>query len=477
MNYKTLYVAAGAIGFSYLFFEQGIGLNTALFQLYMLFGILWIQSGKPKTPLFNFLLVGMIISTLSVAWYASIGCIVASLLISGLFALAAAYRDLSIVAQALLYVVNLFYGFLHLMLHLSKKWSTGDNSQWKKIARLFLLSLVPIIITLLFLSMYAQSNGIFRGWLDAIDLSFISLPWLIFTFFGAVLLSVMLHPAQLNLVTNWDKTNTNFLSYTAPKAFQFDTIIVQYHDLKRSGEILFLLLNSLLFFMNLSDFIFQVGGSPLPENMNMSDYVHQGVGMLILSIVLAITLLLFFFKGAINFDGNNRLMKRLAYLWIIQNIMLVLLTLNRNGMYVEIHGLTYKRIGVFIYLGLALIGLISTWMKLKKFHTTFWLLKSNLMIWLSVLFINLPLNWNLAILHYNLRYAKQLDFDYLLQCGPDSYPVLSNYLAEHPELRSQPNTDRTGSLEEALEYRKKSWIEEKSIRNWKEIPLRYYFLE
>jgi hypothetical protein len=477
MNLKFLYIAFGGLLFSYLFFEQEIGLNTALFQIYILTGLLVFHPKKQKTPLYRFLLAGMVISILSAAWYGSAGCVASSFLITGLFALVSSDRSYSIVAQVLLFMVNLFYGIIHFMLYLSRKWGSENNKPWKKVARLILLSLVPIFVTLVFLSMYAQSNGIFRHWLDTIDLSFISLPWIVFTLFGAVFLSVLLHPAKLHLIANWDLTNTNYLNYTAPKAFQFDTIIVPYADLKRTGEILFILLNALIFFMNISDFIFQIGGSPLPENMNISDYVHQGVGMLILSIVLAISLLLFFFNGSLNFDTNNGLLKRLAYLWIIQNIILVFLTLNRNGMYVEIHGLTYKRIGVFIYLGLALIGLVSTWIKLRKFHTTFWLMKSNMFIWPGVLFLNLPINWNAAITHYNLRFAKHVDFEYLLKCGPDSYPILTKYLTQHPEIDLAQYTARTGTISDDLEYLKKSWQEEKALRNWIEIPLRYYFME
>jgi hypothetical protein len=47
-----------------------------------------------------------------------------------------------------------------------------------------------------------------------------------------------------------------------------------------------------------------------------SDEVHQRVATIIFSIVLAIGLIMFYFKSTFNFDEKAGLLKKLAYLWI-----------------------------------------------------------------------------------------------------------------------------------------------------------------
>ena len=143
------------------------------------------------------------------------------------------------------------------------------------------------------------------------------------------------------------------------------------------------LLNGLLLFFHISD-IFYLITDRLPEGMSYTEYLHQSVNTLILSIVLAIAIVMYFFRGNLNFWQNNRRLKTLTYLWIAQNGVLVLTTAYKNFLYIEgWHGLTHKRIGVYVYLLLTMIGLITTYIKVEKVKSNWYLFRQN--AWLLLL--------------------------------------------------------------------------------------------
>ena len=58
-----------------------------------------------------------------------------------------------------------------------------------------------------------------------------------------------------------------------------------------------------------------------------------------------------------------------AKIWIILNAVLIVSTIIKNSEYVSSFGLTYKRLGVYAFLILAIIGLVYTFLKIAKQKT------------------------------------------------------------------------------------------------------------
>ncbi len=98
----------------------------------------------------------------------------------------------------------------------------------------------------------------------------------------------------------------------------------------------------------------------LPEEVTYTEFVHQGVNVLIISVVLAIAMVMYFFRGNLNFLSNSQRLTYAAYVWIVQNAVLMVATAVKNTEYIERFGLTHKRIGVYVYLLLTLIGACTT---------------------------------------------------------------------------------------------------------------------
>jgi Leucine-rich repeat (LRR) protein len=152
------------------------------------------------------------------------------------------------------------------------------------------------------------------------------------------------------------------------------------------------------------------------------------VGILITSIILAITIILYYFRGRLNYKEGANHLKSLAILWIIQNAFMIFSTAYRTNMYVEEFGLSYKKIGVFVYLLLTFIGLITTFYKLRKSKSNWYLVRTNSWIWYALLILSPLLNWDVIITNFNLSKSfhekKALEKYYLADLSFKNLPQL-----------------------------------------------------
>jgi hypothetical protein len=200
--------------------------------------------------------------------------------------------------------------------------------------------------------------------------------------------------------------------------------------------VMFVVLNLLLLVVNFGDVIFITGGAQLASGVSLSDSVHQGIGALITSIVFAVLIILFYFRGRLNFIQNNKHIKGLAFFWIVQNLFLVASTCFRNLEYIEAHGLTYKRIGVYVYLGLTIIGLLFTLYKVFSVKTNWFLVRAVSWSFFLVLVITPLVNWDQLVLHSQINVANQeekvLDVYYLVEMSSECFPTIIEYL-KHTE--------------------------------------------
>src|SRR5690606_20916110 len=103
---------------------------------------------------------------------------------------------------------------------------------------------------------------------------------------------------------------------------------------KRSGMITLVCLNIMLFFFiivfNIEHF------QTIPQHFSeYSSRIHEQINSLIGSIVLAMLVLLFYFKGALNFIKNNKTLVLLSKLWLILNGFLIISAVVQNTIYIQ----------------------------------------------------------------------------------------------------------------------------------------------
>jgi hypothetical protein len=195
----------------------------------------------------------------------------------------------------------------------------------------------------------------------------------------------------------------------------------------QTGVFSLAVLNGLLFVANLADlrFVWISYGQATPQEL--SQYVHEGTYLLILSILMAMGVLLWFFRGNLNFLPDNERLRWLAHLWLAQNAMLVLSVGLRNWQYVANFGLAYKRLGVFGFLIATLGGLWLVYLKTREQRTISFVLQKFAQLALVLLLLYSTVNWDRMITRYNIRQAApgQLDTDFLtLEVSPVNLPTL-----------------------------------------------------
>ncbi|WP_298473070.1 DUF4173 domain-containing protein [uncultured Maribacter sp.] len=321
--------------------------------------------------------------------------------------------------------------------------------------------IAAILLLFAFSLLYKNANPVFNEVLTQISFDFISVPWLFFTFIGYVLFQHILRPYNPKDLIEQDEKIGNNLE--KPKqSFSLKTLkkVKEEHTL---GSIIFIALNVLLVFFLTTDVIYL-----LQENSSIkvsySSSVHQGVYALMFSIICAIILILYFFRGNLNFYKKNKQLKTLTFLWIGLNVILALFTCIKNYQYVEALGLTYKRIGVFVYILLTLIGLITTYIKVNQLKNFYFLLRTNITILFSCLFISALIPWDKAITEYNLTQIYNPDITYLIQLGVTNSKQLHTYSSQNKGKIKEKDFER-------INAKYSSFLKKESERTWQEYTL------
>jgi hypothetical protein len=156
------------------------------------------------------------------------------------------------------------------------------------------------------------------------------------------------------------------------------------------------------------------------------EVVHQNTYSLIFSLLLGALVVIYFFRGNLNFYQKSDSIKLLSKVWIVQNGLLALLDFFTNYDYIINHGLTYKRLGVFFFLILTFIGLVFVFIKIDLKHSTFSVLKSGIYTVFFFTVIASPINWDGIIVRYNLGQNQETvqDLNYCLSLGHNALPAL-----------------------------------------------------
>ncbi|MCZ4223390.1 DUF4173 domain-containing protein [Pedobacter rhodius] len=232
-----------------------------------------------------------------------------------------------------------------------------------------------------------------------------------------------------------------------------------------TGLISFSALNLLLLLLNAIDITtLWFGYKPAG---NFSADLHDGTNALIFSIALAMAIIIYFFRGNLNFYSKSKTLKILALSWMIQNAILIISVLIRDGYYIEFYGLTHKRIGVLVFALLCIIGLATVYVKVAKQKTFFYLLKVNGAIWFALLLAFSAINWDIFIVKYNLSHSDSIsvDADYLLSLSDKTLPVLDKNRSklEGFLLKRSGKSTYQNELDERVSYFKEryekvSWV-------------------
>jgi len=170
--------------------------------------------------------------------------------------------------------------------------------------------------------------------------------------------------------------------------------------------VLLVLLNLLFGMSTVLDVIFLWFSKTLPEGVNHSRYVHEGVYVLIFTTVLSAGLLALLTQHTDKVK-NHRWINTMGYLWIVQNLTLISGVYLRLFMYVDAYGYTPKRIYVACFLVLELVGFALLFAALLKRKGMQWLIGGNLIAVFVYFFLLQFWNVNGSIVDQNIHLYRQ----------------------------------------------------------------------
>ena len=139
--------------------------------------------------------------------------------------------------------------------------------------------------------------------------------------------------------------------------------------------------------------------------------------------------MVYFFRGNLNFIKRNELLKKLSYLWLAQNLALALLDVIYNAHYISMSGLTYKRLGVYFFLILVVIGLFIVLSKIHYQFSTFRVFTLGMYALFLSGSVAAIFNWDAHIVHHNLTHQdhSEVDLRYLTDLSYKAIPALISH--------------------------------------------------
>lgn len=458
---KKLLLFIGSLLFSTLFYGKSLGLNLFLFSIITLI-VLFVNNKdefkNKRTIIYSSL---YLVTGLAVFFHDSLIAIITNfvtfLTLIGLLS----ENKSSIYVNWLNGLYTTIAGLFHR--NFSYNESTQKVEQKKDVDYIHLAKIIciPSLIVIIFITLYQNGNPLFSDIIASIDLSFINIQWLLFAGLGYYLFSNIHKPIEVKPATELDLKTGNSLE----KSNRFS--IPKLKKENQLGITLISLLNALIVLFLITDITFILTNEEVRASV-FSSQVHSGINALIASIIIAIVILLYVFRGDINFYKENKALKRLAFTWIILNTILVLSIVVKNSQYIYYFGLTYKRIGVLVYLTLATTGLITTLLKIDKVKNIWYLLRVNTRAAFIVLILSSTVNWDYHITNYNFNYAKSMDFKYLIELSNNNTFLLKE------QVKSKDLHKDSIIL---IEQKYNTYVYELRTNSWQELQYDNYKLD
>ncbi len=482
-------VLSAAIIFDQLFWEHDLALNLLLFVAMVVSFLLWRFGWKGLSVPARAALLGLVVTAvMSVVHHTPIA-LVATVLALPLFAALAHEPQLRSLVYAGPWSVS---NFLLVPIGLSdqaggllrERRATRSGWRWGRAA------FVPVLIVIVFFMLYRTGNPRFEhltaGFLDGLwqvvaDLmAELLTARVIFFLYALGVCAGLLYRFAPKAVLQWEQQWTDALlrrrvkrpHWLAPRAM--DPLERE----RRAGIVLLVLANAMLLVVNIIDIGWVWFGFTVPEDFNLKQFVHEGTWTLIASILLSMVVVLHLFRGNQNFYWRNPLLKMLAFVWIVQNLVLGVSVFLRNWHYISFHGLAAKRIGVIVFLALVLVGLITLFLKLRHRRSFFYLLRVNAWALFIAVIMLTTVDWSGFITRVNLKHsnANEIDIDHYLELGDHVLPTLYANLERVEEQMERHSRNRVrwvrhldpGSFRAQLDARRNRFLERHAARVWQE---------
>jgi len=457
---KILLTLSGAFGFNILFWQEKMGINSVIFDVFIISAVLSLYPGALARGSARWLLAGHLVSVAMVVIHNTMLSKIVATITIFLFAAFAEHIHRSVIfaAGSMAYQTGFLIAEFTELITRVKRQSNRKKWSFRKLR----IVLFPLILLSIFFIVYIAANAAFASLTEKLAgiienyfsnvILWISWDRILFILFGAYVTGSLIIKNRLPKLSDKELSMTDRLirkkagrtnSFAGVLNGLIDVFMGRFSKgilaLKNKnliGLISFVLLNLLLLIINVTDVVYIWSGNDYGKNESYTELLHEGTGILIFSIILAIVVVLFFFEGNLNFYRKNKWLKIAAFAWLIQNAFLVCSVFMRDYYYISHFGLAYKRIGVLFFLTMVLVGLASVFIKIYSKKSNYFLFRINGNVALFILVICSFVNWDVMIAEYNLARMDTIkpDVAFLMNMSDQTLPVIRSYKSKLTEV-------------------------------------------
>ncbi len=342
---------------------------------------------------------------------------------------------------SVLSIINSVESFKYNLKELTAKLFRSRNATVNASYKIKVYVLLPLSILVLFLVIYSFANPTFYNWVCNI-IEFIDFTFIIYLLVGVVFASYFYNYFSTNY---FERNYRNIFRNNLIKNSFISQDEEKLHIFKNSGVIILSILNAILCIFIIAEFqqISEISTKLHATNtalviLEIFDCMLVSIVTIIVSIIIAMTILFVYFKNEINFLEGNQRIKKLAYGWIVLNSMLLITASIKVYLSIEYSGFTIKRIGIYGFLVLAIFGLIYTFIKIKDTKTNYYVVRK--MVWTVAIFIGVisPINFSSFITKQNFRLLEKKHKP--IEIWRLVYEIHYNYAELIPYLKSDKVT-------------------------------------
>jgi hypothetical protein len=182
-----------------------------------------------------------------------------------------------------------------------------------------------------------------------------------------------------------------------------------------------------------------------PEGFGYSSFAHEGAAWLTLALAVATAVLSAMFRGSVQSDPRVGGLRRLAWLWSIENLLLAASVYNRLHIYIGFNGMTRMRVVGLLGISAVLGGFVVVVWKIARRRGFLWLVQRQLWVLALAVFVGVALPVDYLVHRYNV--ARIMEGDSAPSVQISEHPIdADGLLALLPLVDCPDETVRQGIL-------------------------------
>ena len=140
-----------------------------------------------------------------------------------------------------------------------------------------------------------------------------------------------------------------------------------------------------------------------PPGFHYSGYAHQGAAWLTVALALATLILSLALRGSILLDPRLRMLRRWAWIWSLENVLLAIAVYHRLYIYIGFNGMTRMRVVGIFGISAVLIGFLLVLWKIARNRGFLWLLRRHLWTVAIAVYLYSVIPVDVFVVQYNVR--------------------------------------------------------------------------